>query len=45
MEARLNILPEEKCLALGEDVVIESEFCAAKENKEYISGKVPKLVF
>ncbi len=39
MEAQLNILPREKCISLGEDVVIESEFCAAKENKEYISGK------
>ncbi len=38
MEASLKILDLKECQSLASDVIIKSEFCAAKENKEIIKG-------
>jgi hypothetical protein len=38
MEASLKILDLKECQNLASDVIIKSEFCAAKENKEIIKG-------
>ena len=38
LEAALKILPLDECQKLASDVVIKSEFCAAKENVETTIG-------